>query len=122
MKIVLSEHELEQVHAAATILGNNLKAKITIPELSREVRLDEKKLKAGFKQVFDRGVKTYQRHLRMEKAKELLAENRPVRFISRVTGYKDDTSFIKAFKKYIGITPFAWRKKQLEQIASNSYR
>jgi AraC-like DNA-binding protein len=121
MKIVLSEHEIEQVHVAATILEKDLKIKITIPELSKEVRLDEKKLKAGFKEIFGKGVKTYQRHLRMERAKELLKEERPLKFISRVTGYKDDTSFIKAFKKYIGITPLAWRKQQGKKKYSNSY-
>ncbi len=50
--------------------------------------------------------------LRMEKAKELLIDtDRTVASIAEMSGFSNDLALIRAFKKYEGITPSQYRKK-----------
>lgn len=119
MSTIISEYELAQVHNAAAILLKNLSSKITIPELSRLVRLDEKKLKSGFKSVYGKSIKSYLRQHRLERAKELLKENKPLKLIARATGYKESTSLIKAFRKQIGTSPAAWKRNSNGQSVND---
>jgi AraC-like DNA-binding protein len=107
----LTESEVIQIKKAASILLKDITTKITIPELSKEVRLDEKKLKLGFRLIFGKGINAFVQGYRLEKAKELLYENKPLKLIARATGYKEPSSLIKAFRKKVGESPASWRKK-----------
>lgn len=48
---------------------------------------------------------TYQAHLRLKKATDLLASGRPIADIAAETGFCDQSHFHRAFKKKFGITP-----------------
>jgi AraC family transcriptional activator of pyochelin receptor len=85
----------------------------SIPEIAREVGLNEVKLKKGFKQVFGTGLYGFLMTTRMEKATELLGTtSKAVKEISLLIGYKSTSSFIKLFKKRYGYSPYAWRRMQ----------
>jgi len=105
-------NDIVKVSDAAMILTQTLNKHITIPELSIIVNLPEKKLKAGFMQLFGKGVYTYLKSARLLKIKEMLMEDLPLKGIAIETGYKDKSSLIKAFRIKFGITPGEWKKQQ----------
>ena len=63
----------------------------------------------------------YVQALRIEEAKqELERDQRPVEHIAAMVGYEDPASFRRVFKKRVGLTPAAYRKKfqRLSTLAS----
>lgn len=121
MNIVLSPSDVEQIHKAKDILINDLKANITITDLSWQVGMDEKRLKAGFKLEFGTAIKTYVRQYKMERAKELLKEDRSLKVIAKATGYKNEAGLVKAFRKEVGETPVNWKKMQFSKRRNHGH-
>ncbi|HEX6432314.1 MAG TPA: AraC family transcriptional regulator [Niastella sp.] len=111
-QVHLSLKDLHKVRNAAQIITEKIERHYTIPELAEMVDLPEKKLKAGFKQLYDRGVFGYRRDFLWNKVKALLIENIPLKLIAQETGFKDKSALIKAFKNEFGITPVQWKKDQ----------
>lgn len=67
-----------------------------------------------FKQNFDKNFIMYLSELRVEKAKELLADDAVnVRDVSRKVGYRDSGYFTKVFKRITGETPSEYRNTQI---------
>ena len=70
-------------------------------------------IKNEFKQSFVE----YMHKMRIAKVKELLKENDEMSLeeIASLTGYLDSHSIIRVFKKYVGVTPGAFRKDSLNK-------
>ena len=67
-----------------------------------------------FKQNFDKNFIMYLSELRIEKAKELLADvTINVKDISRSAGYRDSSYFTKVFKRIAYVTPSEYRSRLL---------
>lgn len=113
----LTEQDLICVRAAASILSDNLRKRIPIPQLAHKVKLSEKKLKVGFKKEFATGVYGYQLSHRFEKVKQMLLANEPLKCIATQTGYKDEQKLIKAFRKKFNVPPAQWRKEHVVKPA-----
>ncbi|MDE7206038.1 MAG: AraC family transcriptional regulator, partial [Lachnospiraceae bacterium] len=63
-----------------------------------------------FKQNFDKSFIMYLSELRIEKAKELLADiTVNVKDIGQKVGYRDSSYFTKVFKRFTGVTPSEYR-------------
>lgn len=112
MKEALSKNDLGKVRDAATILCKTLQKHITIPELAIMVDLPQKKLKAGFMQIYGKGVYTYLKYQRLEMVKEMLLLDMPLKGIAIAAGYRDKSSLIKAFRAEYNLTPGEWKKLQ----------
>ncbi|MBW2961969.1 helix-turn-helix transcriptional regulator [Mesonia aestuariivivens] len=95
---------LEKVRKAKAYLAANFNHTPTIKQLSRQVLLNEQKLKSTFKKVFGSTIRGYVIELKMKKALTLL-ENHTVYEISNILGYKSTSHFINMFKKHYGYTP-----------------
>jgi transcriptional regulator GlxA family with amidase domain len=64
------------------------------------------RLERAFKDEFDMGPADYQRQMRMERARDLLAHSRmPVREVGLACGYASFSSFVRAFRTTYGSTP-----------------
>ena len=84
----------------------------TIEELAVLAALGKTKLKYGFKQLYKKGLYTYLREIRMEKALGLIIGNqKTLKEIARLVGFKHYTNFLAAYIKYHGISPGQARKK-----------
>ena len=114
--IQLSVKDLQKIHDAARIITENLTHHYTIPELAELVDLPEKKLKAGFKQLFDTGAFRYRYGLVWSIVKAHLLEDKPLKAIAQDTGFKDKSALIKSFKNAFGLTPMQWRKEQENDV------
>lgn len=114
--LYLSSYDLEVLYRAKDMLTKDISRHITIMDLSRELGINEFKLKHGFKQIFGSGIYSYQLMIRMERAKELLeTTERCIKDIARLVGYRSSSSFIAAFKKMYKISPASWKRKERNQ-------
>jgi AraC-like DNA-binding protein len=108
----LTQMETSAVVKARGIILKDITQHYTIPDISKQVQLNELKLKAGFKKIYGTGIFECLLEARMEGAKKLLIEtDKPLKEIASLTGYEYLTNFAIAFRKYFGYTPGSVRKK-----------
>ncbi len=103
---ILRGGDLEKIRAAKRILEERLEHPPTLLELSRLIGLNDYKLKAGFKEVFDTTVFGALRELRLERAKQYLEAGRMnVSEVALSVGYSNPGYFSEAFCKKYGVKP-----------------
>jgi AraC-like DNA-binding protein len=99
-------HDIERLHAAKHYLEQHFMDDCSIFSLAGQVGINQKKLKQGFKALFGYTVFGYLSHIRMEKAKQLLIdEKKTVGEVSELVGYQHPQHFAAAFKKKYDILP-----------------
>ena len=54
---------------------------------------------------------------RMEKARNLIREGLPLEMVGRAIGYRDHSTFYRAFRQTFGISPREYRKKLHPEVA-----
>jgi AraC-like DNA-binding protein len=78
----------------------------TIAKLAELVGLNEYRLKAGFKEVYNSTVYGYVMETKMNRGRKLLdAGKLRVNDVAFEVGYTNPSHFIAAFKRQFGITP-----------------
>ncbi|MEH2253299.1 AraC family transcriptional regulator [Nostoc sp.] len=103
--------DIERLHLAKAILQRELKHPPSLLELARLVRLNDFKLKQGFRHLFGTTVFGYLQTCRMEQAKQLLsARELSIAEVAHYVGYASPSQFCHAFKRHVGMTPSAYRR------------
>jgi AraC family transcriptional activator of pyochelin receptor len=101
----LSTADIERIHLAADILSQRLQSPPSLSELGLTVGLNVRKLKVGFRRVFDDSVFGYLQTLRLNLAYRLLAEGEMnVSCAAYHVGYSS-AHFSVAFRKRFGSSP-----------------
>lgn len=91
-------------------LDRDYMKQITIHELIRDFKLYETKLRQGFKQEFGLTIADYISEKRLDNAAELLKNtDLQIQQIASKVGYKDISTFNRAFSNKFKTTPSAWR-------------
>ena len=105
-RIILDDYDINAIHLAKDIMIDNMKNPPSIVELAQRVKLNEFKLKIGFKEVFHTTPYKLLHEYRMNRAKQLL-ENSDLNVteISKEVGYKYIHSFSKVFGQRFGVLP-----------------
>ncbi len=105
--------EIARIHEARTILEKHIDKKPpSIRSLSKQVALNEFKLKTGFKKYFNSGIFEWLMEQKMQQAKQLiLNSNKPIKEIASMIGYPLTTNFITAFRRQFGFTPGSLRRQ-----------
>lgn len=102
----LSRNEYAGIQRVEEHIRENFRETITIAELAPIAGLNTSKLKQSFKKVYCITIFKYITRLRMERAKELIRDERlSVSEASYQIGYKNPQHFTVAFKKYYGFLP-----------------
>lgn len=102
----LSPGDIDRIHQARDILIHRLQHPPSLLELARQVGLNDRKLKQGFRQVFGTTVFGYLYDYRMQQAQQLLiAGQTNVKETAQLVGYASQSSFNAAFKKRFGMNP-----------------
>lgn len=87
---------------------------ITVDSLCRKFGLNRTKLQDGFSQLTGLPVHAFISSLRMKKAEVLLTETEePVKVIASLCGYKNISSFTRAFTKMHHCSPTGFRVRSL---------
>lgn len=108
----LSEKQLEITAEVYNLIVTDIKAHHSIGTLARLAGTNEADLKRWFKQRFGIGMYELLLKLRIEKAKELLAQGHNIKTVAPEVGYGHTTTFIAEFKRQCGYTPLDYQKKQ----------
>ncbi len=98
------------VNDAVGYLHNHLTEKITIEDIATLYKTDKYKLIRAFKKQTGLTPISYLLLHRINKSKTLIAQDMPMTDIALETGFYDQSHFNHYFRKYIGITPLAYRK------------
>lgn len=114
------ETNVERLRTAKAIVLSKFEDPPSLPELARQVGMNENQLKTGFKRVYGAPIYTYVHEHRMERARQLLEHpSTTVNEIAYAIGYSNSSHFIAAFKKKFGMTPKQFRSKELDNRGQN---
>ncbi|MNC36129.1 HTH-type transcriptional regulator YesS [compost metagenome] len=99
------------VHKVRTVIDQQYDMPITINSLSEQVYLSPNYLRSIFKDKTGMTIHDYLTRIRLDKAKELLADGSlKVHDIAQRVGYESTSYFIALFVKNQGVTPNEFRK------------
>ncbi|MGY2290547.1 helix-turn-helix transcriptional regulator [Pseudomonas sp. SDO528_S397] len=97
--------DLARVERARKLLQTRPEQAWTIESLAQCVELNTRKLKQGFRQLYDSGVYGYLQKVRIERAAQLLSEGGRVSEVAAAVGYSNASHFAKVFRRYHGVNP-----------------
>ncbi|WP_046756219.1 helix-turn-helix transcriptional regulator [Kordia jejudonensis] len=114
--------DLETVREIAENISDDVSKEYTLDQLAEHSGLTQAKLQEGFKHLFTRTVTEYIRHVRLEKARDLINDKGNNMNISQIVytiGLSSRSYFSKIFKRKYGISPSEFLKnKQNEKITA----
>ncbi|RKD17004.1 hypothetical protein BCY91_02290 [Pelobium manganitolerans] len=98
-----NDHDIIKLEKASALLKRRFAVPPNQKDLSREIGLNEFKLRKGFKTYFGSTVYEYITRLRMEKARQLLCDEKlAISEVATMVGFSHQNNFSIAFKKYFG--------------------
>lgn len=110
----LSLADLRCIDEAMKYIDKHYSDKISSENLSMEVGLSKEKLQAGLQYRTGKTLHKYLQEVRMEKARELLANtNNPLKSVADASGFVNESHFCKVFKKLHLISPVQYRYRQV---------
>lgn len=110
----IQKESVEKMYRARDFMLKHLGEYHSLGTLAKIAGTNEYTLKKEFKELFGETVFGFWNEVKMEKAQELLLENqKSVKEISEIIGYKNPQHFSTAFKRRFRITPSEFRKEQL---------
>ena len=102
----LTQWDVDRLQQARAVLFARFQDPPRLPELARQVGLNEAKLKAGFRSLFGCTVFGCLRDYRMNEARRLLRARRyNVTEVALHVGYSNPSKFAAAFRKQFGHSP-----------------
>jgi AraC-like DNA-binding protein len=113
----LSQDTYKRIVAAKVYIDDNYYEDIDLEQVSKQAFLSRFHFHRLFRQVYKRTPLQYITQKRLDKAKDLLSENKAVTEVCNEVGFESIGSFSVLFKKEIGFAPqyyrnMAWLKKQ----------
>ncbi|MBQ7373014.1 MAG: helix-turn-helix transcriptional regulator [Clostridia bacterium] len=115
IKFVMSSIEKERnlISDIISLLKNNLYARLTLEQISQQTYYSKTILNHLFKKNMGITIMQYYNGLKIEEAKKLLRKNHSSAEIANLLTFESATYFTKVFKKYVGMTPSAYKKRIL---------
>ncbi len=111
----------QRIAAAKVYIDDNYHEPIDLERISQQAFLSRFHFHRLFRQVYRRTPHQYLTRKRLDKAKDLLAGNKPINEVCIEIGFESIGSFSVLFKKEIGFAPQYYRdmeyKKKMEQSA-----
>lgn len=102
------------VYHCEEYIYNHLYEKISLEQLSGYVSLNKSYLSDKFKKETGKTITEYVMFLKVEEAKRILVfSDKDITSIYTLLGFNDQSHFTKVFKKYVGKTPFQYRRQYL---------
>lgn len=96
----------DKIQEAMNFIQNNFRETITIPQIAKEVGINQCYLKKGFKEMYGKTIYSMVQTLRMEMAHEFLKNSSlNILDIALEVGYTNAASFSTAFKQFYGYSP-----------------
>jgi len=111
----------ERIAAAKVYIDENFQEPINLETISQQAFLSRFHFHRIFTQVYRSTPHQYMIRKRLDRARDLLAHNKPVTEVCNEVGFESIGSFSMLFKKEVGFAPQYYRnmayKKKMEQLA-----
>ena len=111
----------QRIVSAKVFIDENYQEQIGLDDVSEQAFFSRFHFHRLFTRIYRRTPHQYITQKRLDKAKELLKENKPVTEVCNEVGFESIGSFSVLFKKEIGFAPQYYRnmayKKKMEQQA-----
>ncbi|GJE76567.1 helix-turn-helix transcriptional regulator [Methylorubrum suomiense] len=101
----LRPQERERLMRARAILDRDFRRHWTIERLAREVGVNEKQLKYGFRDLVGQPVHAYLTELRLDAAAQMLKQGSSVADAAVSVGFANLSHFSKVFRTHRGVSP-----------------
>lgn len=108
--IMLTCQKKQKIEKLKEYLEKQFTKKLSLEELSIISGLSKYHLIRSFKTIYGVSPFVYQRSIRFNFAKNELKTGKNISEIAVTLGYSDQSHFTNEFKKFSGITPYAYRK------------
>ena len=110
----------QRIATAKIYIDENYQEPIDLEEISQQAFLSRFHFHRLFTKIYRRTPHQYLTQKRLDKAKDLLSQNKPVTEVCNEVGFESIGSFSVLFKKEIGFAPtyyrnMAWLKKQRQK-------
>ncbi len=110
IKLDEKRHALSYVDRAKLIIQDRHQYGITINQVANRLNISRAYLRNLFYEQEGISPQEYLMRLRMERAAKLLAESFSISEISYAVGYGDSLQFSRAFRRFYGVSPSAYRE------------
>jgi AraC-like DNA-binding protein len=115
--MILTKDIYQRIVAAKVYIDDNYQESIDLESISKQAFLSRFHFHRLFRQVYKKTPHQYLTGKRIDRARDLLANNKPVAEVCNEVGFESIGSFSVLFKKEIGFAPqyyrnMAWLKKQ----------
>lgn len=109
------------VNRIISYLNENYNKKISLEQIAHNMYLSPVYISKIFKEETGESPINYLIKIRLEKARDILLKSTEssIKSIANEVGYEDAYHFSKLFKKYYGISPLYYRKREMEKRASS---
>ena len=108
-----SKPDREKLYYVREILKEKPEYPWSLKIISKQVALNEFKLKKGFKELYRQTIFAYLLELRLTKAYKMLSESDiTIGDAAYFTGYTNPQHFSTAFKRFFGVSPIKLRKSK----------
>lgn len=98
-------HEPQAIRRAKDILGSSLEQKITLTDVAAAAGLSQYHLLRQFKRQTGVPPHVFRTQRRIQQARVLIRQGRPLAEVALATGFADQPHFTNTFKLYTGVTP-----------------
>lgn len=100
---------------AVQFIRHNYYRDLNVQEIADSIGITRAYLSTCFKSVYQLSVQDYMTEYRLKKAKEMLTDSDlKIKEIAVYAGYQDELYFSKVFKKRYGVSPRAFRQRNLD--------
>ncbi len=118
---VLTADIYQRLVTAKVYIDENYQDAIGLEQISQQAYLSRFHFHRLFRQVYKKTPHQYLTQKRLDRARDLLSENKPVTDVCNEVGFESIGSFSALFKKEIGFAPtyyrnMAWLKKQKQKL------
>ena len=118
--MIIATELYERIVAAKLFIDENYQEPINLDEISRQAFLSRFHFHRLFSRIYKKTPHQYLTLKRIDRAKQLLTEEKTVSEVCSEVGFESLGSFSMLFKKEMGFAPtyyrnMAWLKKQKEQ-------
>ena len=105
-------HDYQRLTPALEHAVRHYRKSVSIPDMARRAGLSTSQLQREFRRLFRMSPSEYLMRLRLQLARRQLTEsNAAIGSIAASCGFYDQSHFTRSFKKYIGLTPLAYRRQ-----------
>ena len=100
----------KQIVGAKIFMDDNFREKIDLSLISNQACFSKHHFHRLFKDCYNKTPLEYLTYLRLKEAKLLLSKGKSIQEVCLSVGFESASSFIKLFKRKVGLTPYEYAK------------